>query len=315
MKKIFYGIVCSVLLTGCERDFDIFIPNETQPVQAQTIDRFFDEARPPAVELQLDAAAGGILTLPSWGTLRLPPQALLTESGDSVSGPVTVTVREALRRGQWLSSRLPADAGGQLLQTAAAIQIRITQSNDLLRLADDHHITLQLPAHEAVQTPRLFQRPADSSPAVSWSLIADFPVTTSEVFDNDNQVTLPAYSVESDHLGWLLIGEYAQVTAATDLCVLLPAGHDPDNTTLYVVYEQRPMVCSLSWNENASGPRFCRNDLPADEPLTLVAISVTDDEVYYFQHRNFSLEGEIQLEWMDPGETTLPAILEFLSGL
>lgn len=319
MKNPFTSIFfLLLLLAACEQDFDVFIPDEQPPVQTRVIDRFFDEARPAGHRYQLDATAGGELTLPSWGRFVLPPQALVEEDGDPATGTVDIEIRESLQRGDWLTSRLPGFAGDQLLALAAAVEVRITREERPLRLADGQFIELTLPSAETLSAPLLYAGEESGGRLQSWTEAPGVPaVTGTEVLDEEQDTMLPAFTLQSRHTGWLIMGEPAPSPAVvTDLCVLLPAWATEGNTAVYAVYSQRPSLVPLRWDDGAPDEaRFCADDLPAGESLYLLAITADEAGTYAFQQRALELEGAIQLEWMEPQPTNLHDILEFLAGL
>lgn len=109
----------------------------------------------------------------------IPAGSFVEEDGSKPRGPVQVSVKEALRPGDWIAHNLSTVSNGALLQSGGMAAVEAFSEGRALRLADDAEITIGIPAQQKVDLDmRLFygihsEEGTDSSAAatpVTWQV-------------------------------------------------------------------------------------------------------------------------------------------------
>jgi hypothetical protein len=109
----------------------------------------------------------------------IPAGSFVEEDGSKPRGPVQVSVKEALRPGDWIAHNLSTISNGALLQSGGMAAVEAFSEGRPLRLADDAEITIGIPAQQKVDLDmRLFygihsEEGTDSSAAatpVTWQV-------------------------------------------------------------------------------------------------------------------------------------------------
>ncbi len=317
MRKKLTGILLFLLLlAGCEKDFDVFIPDATSPVQVKTVDQFFEAAGPEVQQFEINADSGGTVVLASRGTLAIPPQALLDATGNPVSGTVRLTVREADSRGDWLRAHLSSVYEDGFLEIAAAIEVNFYRGEERLSVAGGQSFTAAIPVLDSLEAPALFWSQPDGGGPLGWSAVQPTnPLSYWQVFNEATETWLPAIRFAGAATGWLLAGQPAAPAEKTDICIVLPEGHDEDNTVAFAVYRDQPIIVPLLRDTAAADVRFCGDQLPAGTPLSLIVIRATAAGAFFFQQQDLTPPPGVQLEWMTPEPLPLPEIIERLEAL
>jgi hypothetical protein len=102
---------------------------------------------PPVEQFTLNAAMGGVLTTSRGTRLTFPANAIVTASGQPVSGQVEVRVQQVSAPSEMVLANRPTEtAGGDLLISFGEFQVRLRQGANELRLAANQAVNVQAAA-------------------------------------------------------------------------------------------------------------------------------------------------------------------------
>lgn len=159
----------------------------------------------------------------------VPAGSFVEEDGSKPRGPVQVSVKEALRPGDWIAHNLSTISNGALLQSGGMAAVEAFSEGRPLRLADDAEITIGIPAQQKVDLDmRLFygvhsEEGTDSSAAatpVTWQV-----ATSNEKFRQElesSEFSRPLDSLLAKRLRQLKVNIPPKPTLAAYSSVTIP---------------------------------------------------------------------------------------------
>lgn len=338
--QIATGIVCGVLLTGCGKDVDTFVPDPQGP-QAEIIgdiDRFFDAAR-ESIEysLVLSTEQPSPVVTSRKSVFIFQPGAFTDETGADIHGTVEVRVKELLTKGEVLLYGIPTHSRNQLTVNGAEFHISAVQDNKSLFIKSNKPVRIltDLPQGEFPNARmELFYDVHESLPSgteipTTWTEADANPNTWSSVqitewaavTDQQQIVTGYGYVTFSDSMGWIGMQAFAGISPGerTNLCVQLPPGYATSNTAVFVVLNNMHSVVRL--RAGGTSGTFCNANaedyhisLPVAASVTLIAIAERGVGQYEMGKINTKL-GPEHVEHLVPEPATVQEIKTVIAGL
>lgn len=120
----------------------------------------------------INSSAGGMFTTPHGTKVIIPPYAFRTESGNSVSGNITIEFKDIYTKSEMLLSNVPSMMNsGWPLKSGGEFFIKALSSNTALLLDSNSVITVQQPTNDAdsLMMPFVNANPQDTND-VSWQV-------------------------------------------------------------------------------------------------------------------------------------------------
>lgn len=288
-KIIFSLLVSFLLLNGCQKNLDEFIPDTGQPngpdttwhpVVTDTMPVFslrnnlLLEIRKDSVDLTNSTVS---ITAASGVQCSIPGNTFITAAGLPVTGRISIHTLLLRKRGELIRMGIPTTSNGRLLISGGAIFISVRKENTELLLAPGAKIYFRYYDSPVLFNLKVFNSEQNSGPAFNWLPNAD-------TINNRVSAANNYYDVLSNRLQWVSCNSFIDTTsiAQTNISTRLPSNYTNANTTAYVSFDDFRSVAAL--NSNISSRLFTSSRLPVGKHVTLVVISKQGDD-YYLGHQ------------------------------
>lgn len=125
------------------------------------------------------------------------------------------------------------------------------------------------------------------------------------------------YEIIINSPGWYsLVSKENNQGFTSSLCVNFEPDFNGDNTAVYLMMNDKRYITKLKMiNDNSS--TFCLNNLPPTDthPYTIVSISKSENEEYYYQEKDFEMGSEALNLTFNPSQIDLYDITKELEAL
>ena len=142
MKKIFLTVAviasASMAFVSCKKDDNSDNGNYT------SLNAVLANAGPQTKTFVVDAATGGTFYGNKY-VFVFPPSVFRTPTGGVVTGNVTVSVLEVLRKSEMLFARMLPVSNGNQLRSSGELKITASQNGQELRLQQGNPIEIRIP--------------------------------------------------------------------------------------------------------------------------------------------------------------------------
>jgi hypothetical protein len=141
MKQLFFSaIVLAGLLSfsSCKKNRqDVPAPVNDVKLGYEQAKKFFENNAPKYESFTVDASAGGTITTSKGTKINFPGGIFKNGAGQTVSGNVTVQVKDILSASDMLLGNRPTDAGGKMLVSFGEMTVKASQNGQDLQLRND----------------------------------------------------------------------------------------------------------------------------------------------------------------------------------
>lgn len=229
----------------------------------------------------------------------------------SACGLLEIEIIEALRNGDILGRGLSSSTlTGELLESGGMVRVQVRCSGQILRLAFDRNLKIQLAtAQDDLKTDMfVYNGVLDGAQALAgWENSGEEVYFANWTTPQGGKM---GYELIVTTLGWVNCARPID-EQATSFCVTLPLGFTPDNTAVYVVFSNQHVVAKPAYDP--ANEEFCLSQAPIGYPVKVVTISKTGAQ-YWLAQKNTEIGSNAVVE-VGPTETTEAALLAFLASL
>lgn len=140
MKKlsatsIILTVAMAISVTACKKNKDVTPQNYND---GKLMANFMKDNGPKFQKFTVDAGAGGVITTSKGSKFTIPANAFVTASGQSVTGAVTVSIKEIRDVSDMIMGNKPTTtADGRILVSYGEFFVKAEQNNQNLRLNRD----------------------------------------------------------------------------------------------------------------------------------------------------------------------------------
>ncbi|HYV95790.1 MAG TPA: hypothetical protein VE978_28725 [Chitinophagales bacterium] len=275
--------------------------DDTTPVTNEhygSMSDFFAKNGVPTQLFTLNASSGGMI-IGSQGTkITFPNYAFKHVNGSTVTGNVSVLLREVYKKSDMLLSNLSTMNDSAPLKSGGMLSITAFQGNEELSMANGKSYSAQLPTAIPDYTMNAF---VNSTNGLNWSKIDSVPPDSSgygpDNFYSQIFIEATSYLYNSNWLGWINCD-----TWFGPLFPVIQANSTLNNSD----YET---VCYLILRDNAaiqlyaSSASAFNNNAPMDSSGTLVALGVKDS-ILYSAFVPFTVTNNLQMSFTLQPTTT-----------
>ena len=159
MKKIISSLTCILLTTlvliSCKK-------TDTTQVVDNSFATFLTANTDAVQKFTIDAATGGTITCKRGSKIVFPPNCFANPDNSITTGPVLVTVKEALLRKQWILESLSTTLQTEMLVSGGMLDIAASRSADGVEVKPTPAMLVPTPSLVnviKVEVPRLADRP------------------------------------------------------------------------------------------------------------------------------------------------------------
>jgi hypothetical protein len=152
MKKLVFptaiaAAIISLSFGACSKSEDSNFSNEVLEEQGFMKAKSFFETNAPAYQsFTVDASAGAVITTTKGTRITFPANVFKNASGQTVSGNVTVEVKDIMNASDMILGNRPTEASGNMLISFGEMTVKASQNGQPLQLRNDSTITrVQVP--------------------------------------------------------------------------------------------------------------------------------------------------------------------------
>lgn len=323
MKQIKCLVYTSMilLLAGCAKDIDVFIPYETNHTGIGDITTFFNIVRTDSYLTTWNSNEAGLLISPKGTRFHIKAHSFQLPDGTVVSDSIDIEIKEIFSKGDMVKNQTPTIANGRLLMSAGEFFIRATQGGQELTLVPDFSIKIQIPHTNPINEMELFYGEEISGIGVNWVEADGNPNTWANVqiaeWASSNGDVGLGYEMEVTQLNWINCDAFVDVnTSLVETCIELPDTYTNTNTVVYVVFSDlngiMPMVA------HPANQRFCQANLPESGEVTYIVVSHQGSDVEgqpVFHFGTLTTTVSTSMIEIIPVEASISEIVTTLDGL
>jgi len=314
------------LLSSCQKNIDIFVPDPGQPNGPDTSWYSSITAAMPVTALRnslllepyqdtitVNAAIASVAT-PLGIQINFPPNSCATAAGQIVTGKVQVEVQVVKKKGDMIRLNKPSTtANDSLMTTAGNIFIRLKKDGQLLQLAPGVRINIHYIDLPTVPLMSFFMGDETNPERFSW-----LPTPLPNI---DTIVVAPqSYEIYSSRLRWISVGSFVEVSNTApriNVTADMLSQFTNANTIAFTVFKDIRSVVAMQ--PDVTSRKFITGKLPVGKQITVVAISKMGDDYYLGYESATTLlppsNSGVQHVRVVPVKRSLPEILSYLSSL
>lgn len=324
-KIILSSLAMIVMITSCQKDTDIFIPNtisgglDTNWVAAVTdlspVSEVKKLLRRENLLDSVDAAAGGTFQTSEGLTVMIQPGSLLLPNGQIATGRIHIETLLIRHRGDMIRFDKPTTSFGRVLISGGEIFIRIRKENEELHLAPGKGIYIKYTDPAPTRLMKLFYGDESNPERFNW-VPADNQTGGNSNVDTMNNPS--GYQLFSNKLRWINCDYFADTSGPrVNVTASLPADYTNANTSVYLVFKDIKAVVGM-YGDPAS-KRFSSPKIPSGKPAFVISITKKGTNSYYLGHETI-ITGQTSLNAVQsvplkPIPTSLSDIKTYLSTL
>lgn len=314
----------SLLLSACQKDTDIFVPDPGQLNGPDTSWQNAITATMPVSVLKnnlsdepyldsftVNANIATVVT-PFGMQVNFPPNCCATAVGQPVTGKVQVEIKVVKSKGDMIRLNKPTTYNDSLLVTAGQIFIRLKKDGQILQLAPTIRYNIHFVDLPVNTQMRLFFGDETNAERFNW-------LPNSDLLNNTLNPGTQAYEIYTNRLRWISVA-YApglSATASTAVTADIAPYFTNANTIAYTVFKDLRSVVAMHGDLNTR--KFITGKMPAGKQITVVVISKQGND-YYLGYESAttvaSTSGSpIQHVRIEPIKKSLSEILSYLSTL
>lgn len=323
LQKFFYVgcfIVTGLFYQSCYRDTETFIPDVVQ------IDEYIEALKRPSQTFTINTAEPGTITITTAGraVFRFPNGGYyFTASGETVSGNITVQIKEIYRKGDMIRENATTmTTDNKLLVSGGMFQLTMSQNSQPVSLREDRKIQIDIPSEntgseQPLAGMQVFQGfpsgDSISNGQIIWQTTASSDtVIQSAWYDAVNQIDELGYSLTTSGYEWINCDYWDPGTSFVNCTFNLPPEATNMNTRVYILYDGINALQQAVWWYGAN-PSFGAS-IAADRNVKIVVLHVDNDFQMKFSFKQQTITSNTVIE--TPLETTTIAQLrDFLDAL
>lgn len=311
-------LLLSLITYSCIEEQDVFIPDETTgfgelEFQSPLLD-FYEVQGLQFQEFTVDPSKDEVLESAGQLKIFLPAGTLADSEGNTASNPAKIQLLEAFSKGDLVLFNI-ASAYPDILHTLeAAFFIGATAGGKPLKINPATGYEVNIPLEVSGGNITLFAGEWPTQRYFNWSESATKVQEASYTLNNG--ATLNGQALQLQQLFWNGLGQSLGFTGPrTKLYARTLAAYDPENTSVFFVFDHYSAVLELQWESANNSPAFYMPDVPTGESGRLILISKQSDGNYHFDQRAIHISGISQTEVLEPAGKSLGEILQILKDL
>lgn len=287
MNKFFTiagAMVLFVLLTGCQKKIDEFIPDSNSLNAPDTVWQAVVPSGSAVVALRNDLKQlsaydsfaynnTGIVFNSGNYSLTVPPNAL-SSSGGIVTGGTVVRESQLLqKKGDYIMQSMPTVSGGRLLISGGEFFLGLKNGINELHVSTGDSLTIKFNSTNIFPATQVYNLTGDITTGYEWAL------NTEPAFNKVN-ISSAGYEVIVNRLQWVQPAYIFDTTGIpeTVFSLKLPSNYTNVNTEAYISFNG--MQCVANMNGNVGNRSFVSGPLPVGQPVTIVVISKQAGDYY-----------------------------------
>jgi len=259
-RVLLFLFIAFAIAWGCKKEEsdDTPAPSPSAPGQSVFQGLFADNIADATQEFAMNAAVGGQLIAAQGTQLVFEPSAFRHADGTMVTGPVDVSVVEALTIGDmiWLNKQTVGNDNGTLrmLRSGGAINVYASQGGELLEITQTGLIA-KIPVDVGDPEMALFSGTEDAAGNMIWDPIDSASVTVDPGYYTAPVYVFPYYfnyTLNAPNLQWINCDYFYSYGNITPITATIPAGQSTDSTRVWIAFPTENAVTGMSHSTGQS---------------------------------------------------------------
>ena len=323
-KIIILFLIATGLLTACQKNLDLFVPDAGQLSGPDTSWYGTITASMPVSDLKnklmIETYKDSIqvssntsyISDPSGLQCYFPPNCCITNGGVIATGSAKLELGHIKTKGDMIRMQRPTISNGRLLVNANQLFVRLKNETGDLSLAPGIRITLRFADLPVNTQMKFFVGDESNTAQFNWLPNPD-PV------NNTLGITPTNYEIQTNHLRWVSANYFYDTTGIARVKVKaeLASYFTNSNTIAYTVFRDFRSVVGMYGDVNSR--KFSTGLLPVGKQVTVVVISKQGNDFFIGSQNvttatSASNPGE-QTVAVTPVKKSLAEIISFLNTL
>jgi hypothetical protein len=249
------SLFCLIMIS-CEKGKTDVVKSD-----AELLQDFFNRNMVPSQMFTIDAGTGGVINTAEGTRITFPPNALLTASGQLVTGNVAVEFKEINRKADFFLSNKPTVANNAPLESGGTWKLNISKDGAVLRINPAVGIRMNIKRDNNQQgAMQLFSAtPKDGDGnIINWGI----PLEQRIVIPVDTPFR--SYSFKLEFLGWGNADVFmSNPVELPNIRVKSKNGEPLNNFSAIFIYKNRKTAWAL---RQRIGNEFIDNRIAKDQP-------------------------------------------------
>jgi hypothetical protein len=282
----------SLFLTACQKDLDLFVPDQGQLNAPDTVWHSSISSTMPVAILQtnlllepvkdsfeISSSTATALLTTAGIQCTFSPLPCVNANGQTVTGKIQAEIFVIKKKGDMVLMNKPTTANGNILVSGGEFFIKLKKDGQELQLAPNAKIQIRyvdLPTNPLM---KLFYGQEINPERFNW-----VPASDSFNYVNTNP---QVYEMVTNHLRWINLDYFYDTAgvARSTVSVRLPSYYTNANTTAFLVFNDFRSV--LRMNADVPEKRFITGKVPNGKSATIVVISKQGND-YFFSKENIT---------------------------
>lgn len=324
-KTIIHVLITGALfLSACEKNTDIFVPDQGQTNGPDTTwHNTITPAMPvsnlkaslsflPYIDsIEVNNNIATVLT-PFGIQVNFPANSCINSTGQPITGKVRVEIMLLKKKGDMVRLSKPTTYNDSLLVAAGQIFISLKKDGQTVQLAPNAKINIRYTDFPTNQLMKLFAGDESNPQQFNW---IPSPNSANSILNIGTQ----NYEIYTNHLRWTSVayGFDLAAVAKVNVTANLAPYFTNANTVVFAVFKDMRSVAGMHGNINTR--KFSSGGLPVGKAITVVVISRQANDYYLgFESTVTALPTtgtSVQTVSVTPIKRSLPDILYYLSTL
>ena len=289
MQRLFISLIIASLIFACQREVKIILPKS----KSTSLEDFFKKNAVP-VQKFTGVASDRIAVTTTKGTkVEFPPNAFITLNNLPVTGNVTIEIKEIRTPAEMVLNNMPTMSNGLPLESGGEFFVKVTQSNQELKLAPGRYLQMSLVKTAGVNMSgmQVFNG-KDTGGSVNW-----IPNNNPNNFVQD---TFNVIGLFADSIKWINIDKFINEPY---ISYTADPGNTPhiDSTQVMVHLTGRSALLRIYKTTD----RFYSDKMLVAD-ATVIGVCVLNGEFYYAFHPVKMVNGgKITLQFVKTSEEEL----------
>lgn len=228
----FLSLFSAVLLIACEPDPIVVDPVDNPPTSPfSSVEEVLESLEPPVESFVIDASSGGSFTTSRGSKVTIPANALITPSGQTVSGNVDFTMQEIFTPADMITTGAFTESNGVVLTSGGAYFLGAEQNGQQLSISNSSSVNVEIPEQATDPNMQLFFGGSSMASPPAWQVVND----STRLWNLLRQAGV--YQVTQSLFGWVNCDAFSSSSFDEPVHFDLNgiSGLNQSNTVLFVV--------------------------------------------------------------------------------
>ena len=204
MNRLLLALSTSLLLASCQRELSINNPANTLITSGQDVLTALEQKQPAPQKFTVSNDSCNFIQGIKGTTLNIPAHAFVTQSGQLVTGNVTIELKEIYSVSEMVLNNKFTQVGGIPIESGGELFIKATQNSQQLKLATGVTLIANMPAQTNYSDMQVFNATTyDTLGNRFFSWQPNTNTATNSVTTSFDTASIRKYIMEFDSVGWI----------------------------------------------------------------------------------------------------------------